>query len=451
MSASDQGLRRVSIHAGSAVVDLALPTAIPIATLIPSIVDILEHRGPDGCGKPARYQLSRPGASALPKSTTLAQNNIQDGAVLVLSESSPAPPVARHHDLAEAVADALETANRHRTPRTRRLTAGSAAICVTCIGALTVVRNELHTGVPRFDTAVAAAVAGIAALLFAVIAHRAYRDPLAGVTLSLIGTVFAAVTGFLAVPGPPGLPHVLLTATAVAVAAVLAMRLTGGGVVTLTAVACAAMVVAVAALTGVLTSAAPHAVGSMTAAVSLVLLGGSARAAIVLAGLSPHLTFGRDVADRVGAQAVRARGWLMSLLAGFSCCAAAGAIVTALTGTPRWSCLGFAAVVGALLLLRARGDDGGAMVFAVSGIITSATTFAVAAAESADHGPWLVAMTAVLAAAAGYLGFVAPAISPSPIARRGMELLEYLALVSMVPLTCWICGAYHAVRGFTPT
>ena len=44
MSVSDPGLRRVSVHVGTAVLDLSLPAGVPVATLIPSIVDILAER-----------------------------------------------------------------------------------------------------------------------------------------------------------------------------------------------------------------------------------------------------------------------------------------------------------------------------------------------------------------------------------------------------------------------
>jgi hypothetical protein len=89
--------------------------------------------------------------------------------------------------------------------------------------------------------------------------------------------------------------------------------------------------------------------------------------------------------------------------------------------------------------------------FVVSGIATTGTTFGVIAASTPDHGPWIAAMTAMLAATAIYLGFVAPAMSLSPVVRRSVELLECLALVAMVPLTCWICGLYGTVRGLNPT
>jgi uncharacterized ubiquitin-like protein YukD len=82
LAASETGLCRVCIHWGTTAADLALPAEVPVAVLIPSVVDALEVRHPDQ--EAMRYQLSVPGASALDSSTTLAQNRIGDGAVLVL-------------------------------------------------------------------------------------------------------------------------------------------------------------------------------------------------------------------------------------------------------------------------------------------------------------------------------------------------------------------------------
>ncbi|MGB9225139.1 MAG: type VII secretion integral membrane protein EccD, partial [Mycobacterium sp.] len=131
---------------------------------------------------------------------------------------------------------------------------------------------------------------------------------------------------------------------------------------------------------------------------------------------------------------------LTSLFAGFAWSAAVGAVVT--------DRVAFSIVTGALLLLRARSLDRTRMlVFASSGIATIATTFAVAAAAAHQHGPAIVAVTAVLAAVAIYLG---SATSLSPVGRRGVELVECVALVAMVPLTCWICGLFTAVRGLNP-
>ncbi|SON58748.1 ESX-5 secretion system protein EccD5 [Mycobacterium simulans] len=444
MSASDPGLRRVAVHAGTATVDLSLPAAVPVATLIPSIIDMVGTRTADSAAM--RYQLSRVGASALPGSTTLAQNDIRDGTVLVLSQSPLEPPVTRCDDVAESVSATLDSSTGPRSRKATRLTGAVAAICLTATGALVLARNALNSTAARHAGTTAAMAAGAAAiaLLCAAIAHRTYRDPGAGLSLGLIAIMFAAVAGLLAVPGVPGAASVLLAAMAAAVTAVLAMRVTGCGVVTLTAVACSAVVTAIAALAGVLVAAPPCTIGSALALASLGLLELSPRIAIQLAGLSP-----RDddlpAADLVAAKAIRADVWLTSLLAAFASSAAIGAIAAAISAR---KAVPLAAVIAALLLLRARSVVWKrTLVFVISGITTATTTFAVAAAGAPRHGPWIAALAATLAAVAMYLGFMAPTTPLSPVARRSVQVLECLMLVTMVPLTCWICGVFSAVRG----
>jgi type VII secretion integral membrane protein EccD len=213
-----------------------------------------------------------------------------------------------------------------------------------------------------------------------------------------------------------------------------------------------AMVIAAAALVGVITDAPLRAIGSASALLSLGLLGLAARLSIKFAGLPARLPSApdRDLLDirHLTAQAIRADGWLTSLLAAFALSATVGAITTVLAGEPRLCCIAFGTVTGALLLLRARSEDRTRkVVFVAGGVAITATTFGVVAVSVPEHGAWLAAVTATLAATAIFLGFVAPAISPSPVVRRGVEALECLGLVATVPLTCWICGLYGAVRG----
>jgi type VII secretion integral membrane protein EccD len=447
----------VSVHAGTAVVDLSLPAGLPVAVLVPSIVDIVEGRdGGSSELQARRYQLSRPGSSALATSTTLAQNGIRDGAVLVLTRSPTPPPAPRYDDVAEAVSATLEAAAgpwRH-SRRAIRLTGAVAAGSLTAIGVLALIRNAFRVNAAGSAASVAAP-AGLVALLFAAIAHRTYRDTIGGLALSVIAIGFAAVAGFLAVPGAPGIHNALLAATAAAVTSVLALRVSGCGVVTLTSISCVATFIAVAAMVGVITAAPLRAIGSVSALISLGLLGLAARLSIVLAGLSPRLPPAPEAdaiepdGDWLATKAIRADKWAASLLAAFSSSATVGAIVTVLAGATRLSCLAFGMVTGALLLLRARSDPDvrRTLVFVTGGILVTATTFGVVALSIPGNGAWIAAATALLATAAIYLGFVAPAVSFSPVVRRSVEALECLALVATVPLTGWICGLYSAVRG----
>jgi type VII secretion integral membrane protein EccD len=435
MSATfDSELRRVSVHADAAVLDLSLPAAVPVATLIPSIIDILDSRAPVADVLATDFRLSRPGLPALLASTTLAENAIPDGAVLILTRSSPDPPALRHHDTAEAMSAQLGTGALPGDRHAARLIGAIAASIFTAAGLIALIRNDLNVNITGASGA--ATLAGIAALLFATTAHRARRDPTTGLTLCLIATAFAAVAGLLAVPGPPGAPHVLLAATAAAATAVLALRVTGCGALTLSALACVAGVVGFAALAATVTAAPLHAIGSVSTLVSIGLLEISPRMSIVLAGLSPT----RLRHDQLATKAIPADRLLTSLFAGFAWSAAIGAMVT--------DGVAFSTVTGALLLLRAGSPDRTRMlVFSSSGTATIATTFAVAAAAAPQHGPAIVAVTAVLAAAAIYLG---SATSLSPVGRRAVELVQCVALVATVPLACWTCGLFTAVRGLNP-
>jgi len=458
LSAFDPGLRRVSVQAGTTVVDLALPAGMPVASLIPSIVDLLGDGGRFGEPVAKRYQLHLPGAAALSASTTLAQSDIQDGTVLVLSQPAVAPPAERFDDAAEAVSATVDRMDDPWDRKATQLTAAVAACGLTGIGGLALVLNTLSSNLTRSTgiTPAVAVLAGLAALLASVVALRTLRNAIAGLALNLIATEFASIAGFLAVPGASVVPNVLLAAVAAAVTSVLAMRVTGCGVITLTATACFAIVVATAALVAVLTAASLHVIGSVCTLASLVLLGLAGRISIILSGLSPRLSpaagpaFAQAADDCLNARAIRADRWLTGLVAAFASAAAAGATATELDGTSRSAHIGFAAITGALLLLRAHHDSRRAPVLATTGIITTAATFAVAAVSAPERGPWIAAVTVTLAAVAVHLGFVAPTISFSPVLRRSVVLLECVALVTMVPLTCWICGLYGIVRGLNP-
>ncbi|OBG76119.1 type VII secretion integral membrane protein EccD [Mycobacterium sp. E3305] len=459
LPATDLGLCRVSIHAGSAVADLALPAEVPVGVLTPSIVDILQARDGDDGLTAKRYHLSPPGLSALGPSKTLAQNGIGDGAVLLLSQGSPPPPPFLHHDPAEAVSEALAGSGATTNTGHRfavRLAGALAANALTVVGMFALTRNTLSGGADRDRHATVGVLVILAAiaLVSAALTHRFRRDAVAGLALNAMATTFAAVGGFLAVPGGPGVCNVLLAATAAAATCVLAIRASRCAVVVLTAVSCAATIVAIAALVGAITGAPPYAVGAASALTSLGLLGVAARLSIVLAGLSPRVRpmAGSDETEANGthlvARALRADAWASSLLAAFASSAAVGAVVTVLAGAPRLSCIAFGSITGALLLLRARTSDNARMLtLVIAGIAVVGTTFGVAVSSAPGRGPGVAAATATLAAGAVYFGFVAPAISTPRVLCRAADALEWLALVATAPLTCWICGLYGAVRG----
>jgi type VII secretion integral membrane protein EccD len=388
----------------------------------------------------SRYHLARPGAPVLPNSTTLAQNGIRDGAILLLTRATPAPPVVRYDDEAQAVTVALGRSIRPW----ERINAALAAGLFTAAGALALVRLAADTR--RADSAAAVmAAAAVTALTAAVVIMRIRRDPAAGLTLALIGTVCAALAGLLAVPGFPNAHGVLLAAMVACVTALLAIRLTRCGVATLAATACCAAIITLAALTSILTSAPTHVVASATALVCLGLIEVAPRFSIRIAGLVPGVSRHEPRPQgEVTAKALRAERFVTSLRAGF----AAGAAIAAVTAAAAaHRAIALAALTGAVLVWYARTDRARGPIFAVTGEITVATTLAVGAAGMPRQAPWCAILAAAAAVAAIYIGFAAPAVTP--VARRGAHALGCIALTAIAPLTCWTCGAFGAVRSLT--
>ncbi|GFG73055.1 type VII secretion integral membrane protein EccD [Mycobacterium botniense] len=464
MPESDPGVRRVCIHAGVDRVDLAVPAAMPVATLIPAVVDILaaaDHRSPNPPAAPAatRYQLARPGVAPLDPSTTLAQNDIRDGTLLVLTCSSTEPtPAPAVDDTAEAMSTTLGAVTRSWTPNATRLTGAATAGWLACTGFVVLMRNMFVTSSSRhlFLTAGVAAVLSCVTWSASVLSYRAYRDKAVTLTLGLLGVGFSAVAGFFTVPGGPAAPNLLLAATAAAVTSVLTVLVTGCSAPCFASIACVAVVVAVGSVAAVTTAVPLTVLSSAAAVASLGLLEASARVSIVAAGLSPWPDLDADsavpAADCLAAKAVRADSWLTTLTGAFCWTAGAGAVATAVgvhgSGAPRLGSVVFAIVVGAVLLLRARAQANTRrrVLLLSSAIATSSAAWVVAATAWPSYAPWIAAAPIMLAGAALFLGFTAPTIAFSPVARFRVDLLEYLLWAAAIPLACWISGLYGTVR-----
>ncbi len=452
MAGTGDEVRRVSVCADGHTVDVTLPAAVPIIDLMSPIVDLLRTR--DGFGAvaaiPTGYQLSHVGGSALDASSTLQDNAIHNGALLLLTSISTRLSEPSFDDAAEAVAATLAGVVRPWTPQFSRLTSAGAAMWLAGLGAALLVARSSG------DSAVVAVLTGCLALAAATLAHRIYREPVAGLALGLIAAGFASFAGFLAVPGEPGPPNVLLAAMAGGVVVVLALRLTGCGPRTFTALCCVALLISGAAVTTVAVSGPLPMLGSLSTVASLTLMEVSPRLAVTWAGLSPRLPDYPDIAtshDALRPRAVRAEGMFTSLVVAAAVTAAAGATCSVFsTNTAdgnRLAAGASAAVTGAVLLLRARRhpDLTKTLTLLVAGTTALSAAYIVVAAAAPSGALWTMAGIAAAVAGALCLGFAAPAVTVSPVARRSVDLLEYVGLIAIVPLACWTGGLFTVARG----
>ncbi len=439
------GTRRISIHAGSAAVDVVLSASVAVGLLTPAIVDALAGWSDVNPGLiPVRYQLSTLGGTVLEASKTLKDNGIRDGTTLVLTQSSMSFVAPASDDAAEAVSAAVASVERRWSRRAAQLAGALGAGCGAGVSAAVLLRTASDAdGAHRAGCVGLAATISVLALLAAVAALRVLDEPSAGWTLGLIATGFAALAGLLAVPGGPGAPNALFAmaaaATAAALVRVIDCRAVLFEVLGLFAVTCLA-----AAVVCVVAAKPLSVIGAGLAAASLAMIEASPPMSAMLARLPPDPP--NSSPDQQHAAAMRAHGWLTSLIAAFSASAALGAVSTLLRISPAG--IVFAAVVGIVLILRARTHRD--ITRAASPVICGTAAFSAAliacAVRYPQHALHVATLATALAFLALYVGFVGVAAGASPSRRRSLELVEYLAYAVVVPLTFWLCGLFGAVR-----
>jgi hypothetical protein len=393
---------RVSIHLDGAQADIALPAWIPVGQLIPSLYDVLRrHCGPVAESVPGTLPtcLCRPGQPPLDVSMTLSEQGIRDGALLVLAPAAAAQPCAPVVHAADAVEHIAAGQIRGWTPQRSRLAA-----------------------------------------LLAV-------------------TATAGVIGLLAVPDGLGTPSLLLCAASAAATAAISARVSRCGRTALLALTCLCTLIAVAALGATLFDLPGRSAGLTLAVIAVGVLSMAGRLAVVMSGLSAHITGDLDprserVDEDLWNRARRAQQVLTALVAGASIAATMGAAAVALgAGRPNsgWADFAVVGIIAAVLLLRSRSYRGPVRRASLlgSGTACAAALFVALATHDPALTPWICGTAAVLAVCAVWLGFDPPLTAGPPPLRRWFDIVDCAALVCVIPLACWSSGIYGHVRGIS--
>ncbi len=399
--------------------------------------------------------MSRFDGSVLDESMTLHENGIRDGDVLFLASSDAQIPVAFIDDLCHTV---IEASASDRDDETSRRMGAAACVWAAGFGATVLVCSG---NPPVSDRAIIAAIVAVAATAGSIVAGRVGAGSLPSVALGMTAAAFAAVAGFLAVPGGPAPPNFLLAAVACAATSIVLLRAIADGSTCFTAIAALSTAVATATAVVVIWPAPIATVGAMLTTASLAMLGVAAKLSIAVAGLSPTMPSAEDRGSDgetmpVGVRAIRVqRGHqtLTGLLTGFSASAVVGAVLVA-TGQGDSSALsgvGLTAVLSAVLLLRARQQLGvvRCTVIFTAGIVSTTASFTLVVVSMPQHALWVCITSVILGVGALWLTTASLATRLSPVARRGVELLEYLAIGCVVPLTCWVANVFGIVRGLS--
>lgn len=479
---------RVSILAGDAhQIDLVLPAAAPLSTLIEATVaainKVLRTRGADELPSGA-YEFARAaGMSALAPDVSLAGHNIVDGDILVLT---PAGSAERYGPVVENVSTALAQYASEHFVRVNAQTAVTVAVAI--MGAALAVAASLlwrlrwaadgSLLVPAVLAGAAVALIATAVLATRLGALRVLSDGAAWAAIALATLAAATVPPGRGVGGP----HVFLAAVTAVAAVWLLVRLTGRYWS-----AAAAVITAGAGALGASAIRMYWAVPGPRLAIGMlvvVLVAVAAAPAVALwLAKVPRQTFGsitgRDIfarapgqpedtvspvesgppadvtltGEQVAAAARRSNTVLTGVLLGIAALTVPAALVAVTPGgDEQWPALVVIGTVAVILILRARAfrDRRHAILLvgaATAALLGAAARYGFASAATDSAAALAAGGTAIGIAAAG---LAAAAVVPprvfSPPIRKVVEYTEYVLLAAVVPFAAWAIGLLHYIR-----
>jgi ESX secretion system protein EccD len=442
----EQPFCRLTVLAPRHRVDVALPSDVPVAELVPMVLELV---GEPGTATPPRpWRLSGIAGGPLPPAATLGELGVLDGELLRLGPAVPVPAPPVFDDPVDAVAaSATSVPPGHRFEAAAVLTVAATAAVLLAAGGPGAVASALLASLGAV-----VAVAGAPRL--------AGADPVLAHGTALTGVALAAAAGWAAMPGAPGPVPLMAAAVAAGIAAataqlllrVVAATLVGAGVVA---------VVSAAAVIVVRLGVTPVTAATGTAVLAVVAAPMLPRAAIRLAGL-PRPVVPADEAELTGddpplppaelaERAALARGYLAGLAGAAAVIAAVGALVAAFAAG--WAGPVFAGITAAVLLLRARGyaDAAPARTALAAGIATG-IGLAVAVADAGTPPSLLACVVLMAGAGAGVAAIDAAArgVRPelSPVLRRTVDLVEGALVAATVPLALAAMDLFALVRSW---
>jgi type VII secretion integral membrane protein EccD len=182
---------RVTVVTGSRRVDLALPSALPLADVMPQL---LRFSAPDERPEtPTAWSVGRVGGPTLSLTRTLGDSGVLDGEVLELRAGPDAVRPAYVEDVRDAVEDAVDASGRSWQPRTTVTFALLVAAAALTGAVLLPEARSPHDGV-ALGTAVATALLATTGGWWA---ERRGIAP-AAATLLAVAALWGALAGWLA-------------------------------------------------------------------------------------------------------------------------------------------------------------------------------------------------------------------------------------------------------------
>lgn len=456
MSAPMSVPRRVTVVAPKARMDVGLPVECTMAELIPQLVAL--------AGAPSQpdqhttgWVLSRIGEPPLAPGLTVSAASLRDGEILNLRPRLRYEPAPLFDDVVDAIASAAQTRRGAWRPRVGRRLGVGAAMALFLGAALLVVaalagRPQLWVGCTAMAVVLALASGALA---------RAVGDNDAASGCAGAGMVIAVIAGLAALP-----PHAVWPVRVDSLAV-------GLGAATLYGAVASALIVhrlawfaaaAVASALGALITSAVllfdvSLLGTTTVAVALLtaMTAAAPMLSLRLARLPlPHVpadmeSFRADEQPALGTEVLGVTSQAAAILTGLV--TALGVVVIGcaavlLGAGTLWADL-LVGLVGVAWILRSRSYVGAVQRVApvvVGMVVLAGLGIQLAWTLSVD---WLLTSAALLVIAAALCLYYAGRVERnvhSPFRARWLDRLEYLVLISFVPIGGAVMDLYNTVR-----
>lgn len=486
-SEAEPTLSRVTLVAGDLRLDVGLPAGTSIGAFIDDVIDIANeqiaaHRAANAAFEDAGddvmfdstegiWTLARLGDDVIDPSRSLSEAGIYDGELLTIREiDQPLRPM-----LFDDVGD--DQTERAANPAVSWLSRDARLVACSSVGLATMVTTALLLPRHASESYVAATALGIgilAVIVACVIAHRSAgarrSEWVAAMATPLLfgGALYVVPDGF----GAKSLP---MAFALTGLASLLVLLITGRGRALHMTVIALATIGGAATVVEVLWNPPVRAVGSVLATVSVIVVYLSPRVTILLAKLPvPRVpTAGEPLDDietqggttvegvnAVGKQVIpteegmtvrvrRAGQYLTGILTAAAITATVGCYLAVdVTGEFYWQGTAFAITVATVLCLRGRSHHDLVQSATLIGAgLSIALLTIVKMAVGLDNWEFFATLAlVVLMVLAVACGVMAPRLDFSPVMRRQVELLEYVAIVMVFPLCCWIIRLYAMFR-----
>lgn len=469
-------LSRVTVVVGDLELDVGLPADVSIATAADGVLQLaqaaaqLKRSDVEFDATKGKWTLARLGAEPLDPHRSLAEFNVCDGEILVIREVGMpvAPPL---FDDLDVDAEASNTDRRRELVRDAPMIGCFAVGLIASVTAALLVARQATT-VPTAAAALAMGVVGaIVAGILAYGAGTAAASPwLAAVAIPLIfaGSLHIVPDGSVAgsLPIAFGLTGLV---------ALVALLTSGRGRAFYTAVIGLCVLGTATTVSVLLWAPAVRTIGAILATASVLVVYLAPRVSILVSKLPiPSVpTAGEPLEDietqagttvegvnAVGKQVIPTEEGMIervrpsnqyltgTVVAATVTAVAGGYLAIDVSNGFFWQGTAFAITVACVLSLRGRSHyDLVQSATLIGGGLMSAFALIVKTAAHLDgwHANAALALVVVMVLIVA-CGLIAPRLQFSPVMKRQVEILEYVAIALLFPLCFWIIRLYAFLR-----